>query len=80
VEKVLRCDCGFEARADGEGALVARVRQQAREAHGMELSSEQALLLAFRAELNAPSTPSASLREADNGSSEDGNSDTKEEK
>jgi Protein of unknown function (DUF1059) len=80
VEKMLRCDWGFEARADDEGELVARVRQHAREAHGMELSSEQALLLAFRAELNETSTPPASVREAENGSSEDGNSDTKEEK
>jgi Protein of unknown function (DUF1059) len=80
VEKVLHCDCGFEARADGEEELVARVRQHAREAHGMELSSEQALLLAFRAELNETSMPPALVREADNGSSEDGNSDTKEEK
>jgi Protein of unknown function (DUF1059) len=80
VEKVLRCDCGLEARADDEGELVARVRQRAREAHGMELSSEQALLLAFRAEVIETSTPPTSVREADNGSSEDGNSDTREEK
>jgi hypothetical protein len=80
VEKVLRCDCGFEARADDEGKLVARVRQHAHEAHGMELSSEQALLLAFRAELNETSTPPTSVGEADNGSSKDGDPDTKEEK
>jgi Protein of unknown function (DUF1059) len=55
VEKVLRCDCGFEARADDEGELVARARQHAREAHGMELSSEQALVLPFRGELNEDS-------------------------
>jgi Protein of unknown function (DUF1059) len=80
VEKALRCDCGFEARAADEGEFVARVRQHAREAHGMKLSSEEALLLAFRAELNETSTPPTSDREAQKGSSKDGNSDTKEER
>jgi hypothetical protein len=60
VEKLLRCDCGFEARADDEDRLVAEVRRHAREAHGMSLSNDEALLLAFRAELNetAPLTNS----------------------
>jgi hypothetical protein len=51
VERVLQCDCGFEARAEDEGELIAQVRRHAVEAHGMALSSEQALLLAFRAQL-----------------------------
>ena len=60
MEKVLRCDCGFEARADDEDRLVAKVRRHAREAHGMSLSHDEALLLAFRAELDetAPLTSS----------------------
>jgi hypothetical protein len=52
VEKTLRCDCGFEARAEDEGGLVAQVRRHAREAHGMPLSPHEALLLAFRADLS----------------------------
>jgi Protein of unknown function (DUF1059) len=58
VDKVLHCNCGFEARADDEEALVAEVRRHAREAHGMALTTGEALLLAFRAELDeeAPST------------------------
>jgi hypothetical protein len=52
VDKVLHCDCGFQARAVDEEGLVAEVRRHAREAHGMALSHDEALLLAFRAELN----------------------------
>jgi Protein of unknown function (DUF1059) len=51
VESVLQCDCGFEARAEEEGDLIAQVQRHAVVAHGMALSSEQALLLAFRAQL-----------------------------
>ncbi len=51
MERVLQCDCGFEARAEDEGDLVAQIQRHAVEAHGMALSSEQALLLAFRAQL-----------------------------
>lgn len=51
MERVVQCDCGFEARAEDEGDLVAQVQRHAVEAHGMTLSSEQALLLAFRAQL-----------------------------
>ena len=51
MDKVLHCDCGFEARAADEDGLVAEVQRHAREAHGMALSHDEALLLAFRAEL-----------------------------
>lgn len=50
MQKVLQCDCGFEARAEHEDELVAEVRRHAWEAHGMALSPDQALLLAFRAD------------------------------
>jgi Protein of unknown function (DUF1059) len=53
VERVLQCECGFEARAENEACLVAKVQEHAWEAHGMELSPDQALLLTFRAELDA---------------------------
>jgi hypothetical protein len=48
---VLQCDCGFEARATDETGLVEEVQRHAREAHGMSLSLDEALLLVFRAEL-----------------------------
>jgi predicted small metal-binding protein len=56
VDSVLQCHYGFEARAAGETELVAVVQRHAWEAHQMALSREEALLLAFRAELNTPST------------------------
>jgi uncharacterized protein DUF1059 len=53
MDKVLHCDCGFEARAADEDGLVAEVQRHADVAHGMALSHDEALLLAFRAELNS---------------------------
>jgi uncharacterized protein DUF1059 len=61
VERVLRCDCGFEARAEDEEGLVEEVRRHAWEAHGMSLSCDEALVLAARAEPD----PSASSEQAD---------------
>ena len=52
MEKILHCECGFEARAEDEDGLVAEVRRHARDAHGMSLSHQEALLLAFRIGLN----------------------------
>ncbi len=57
MEKVLQCDCGFEARAEHEDGLVAEVRRHAWEAHGMALSPDEALLVAFRAEPDATAPP-----------------------
>lgn len=57
---MLQCDCGFEARAADEDGLVAEVQRHAREVHGMALSRDEALVLAFRAELGVtpkPATP-----------------------
>ena len=51
MDKVIHCDCGFEAHAGDEDGLVGEVRRHAWEAHGMALSHDEALLLAFRAEL-----------------------------
>ena len=53
MEKVLRCDCGFEARAEHEDVLVAEVQRHAWDAHGMALSADEALLLTFRVGLDA---------------------------
>ena len=49
---MLHCHCGFEARAADEAGLVAEVQGHAWEAHGMALSHDEALLLAFRAQLD----------------------------
>jgi Protein of unknown function (DUF1059) len=51
VERVLTCECGFDARAADEEGLVAEVRRHAAETHGMLLSHDEALLLLFHAEL-----------------------------
>ena len=52
MQNVLHCECGFEAHADEEAELVAQVQRHALEVHGMQLSLEEVLQLAFRAELN----------------------------
>jgi len=68
MDTVLHCDCGFEVRGAGESRLVAEVRRHAWEAHGMALSHDEALLLAFRAELEeeTPSTvPSRTTTQED---------------
>ena len=59
---MLHCDCGFEARATDEDGLVAEVQRHSWEAHGMPLSHDEALLLAFRAEL-AEAVPTTIPRE-----------------
>ena len=46
MDKVLVCDCGFEARAADEGVLVEQIRRHASEAHGMTLSHDEALTIA----------------------------------
>jgi Protein of unknown function (DUF1059) len=59
VDRVLRCECGFEARGVNEEELVAEVRRHAHEAHEMSLSHDEALLVASRAERDRPpATPS----------------------
>jgi Protein of unknown function (DUF1059) len=60
VDKVLHCECGFEARAAREDEFVAEVQRHAWEAHGMPLSRNEALLLAFRAELAQGALPAFS--------------------
>ncbi len=51
VERVLTCECGFDARAADEEGLVAAVRRHAAEAHCMALSHDEALVLLFHVEL-----------------------------
>jgi hypothetical protein len=57
MKKALQCECGFEARAEDEDALVVEVQRHAQEGHGMALTRNEALLLAFRAELNWEAPP-----------------------
>jgi hypothetical protein len=57
MEKVLRCECGYEVRARGEAEFVAGIQLHARETHGVEFTHEEALLLAFRAELDDETSP-----------------------
>jgi hypothetical protein len=68
MDTVIYCDCGFEARAADAKELVAEVQRHAREAHGMALSEDDALLVAFRAQLDATSrsaAPGSSARRED---------------
>jgi predicted small metal-binding protein len=39
---VARCDCGWSAQAP-EDELVERIQEHARDAHGLEVTREQAL-------------------------------------
>ncbi len=50
MKNVLRCDCGFEVRADDDDDLVALAQAHARDVHDMELSADQVLRLAARTE------------------------------
>jgi hypothetical protein len=52
MRKVLRCDCGYEVSADSDEELIADVRRHALDAHGMEFTAEDALLVAFRVQLD----------------------------
>jgi hypothetical protein len=79
VDKLIRCHCGFEARAENEDGLVAEVQRHASEAHGMALSHDEALLLSFRAELDATATSRKPVREVVPDPSQGSRSDVKEE-
>lgn len=41
-ELVVRCDCGWAARGTEED-LVPRIQEHARDAHGLDVTAEQAL-------------------------------------
>lgn len=44
--KAIRCDCGYEVRADDENRLVDEIRRHASEVHGIAFSVELARKLA----------------------------------
>jgi len=64
VDKTLTCDCGFIARAPDDVGLATEVERHGREAHGMPLSHDEALLLVFHAELAAATAIPAQLQTA----------------
>jgi predicted small metal-binding protein len=48
MERLLRCDCGFEVRAEDDAELVAGVQRHAYDTHGMRLTRDDVLQLALR--------------------------------
>ena len=56
MAEVLRCECGYEARAADEEGLVAEVRRHAWQAHRMALTHTDALQLARRTHAPLPIT------------------------
>jgi len=46
MSKVIRCPCGFVVRAESDNALVAKAQEHAKQAHGMELTPEEAMSMA----------------------------------
>jgi predicted small metal-binding protein len=49
--KIIRCDCGYRLRGRTEQSQVAEVRRHAWEAHGISFSTEEALAVLLRLEL-----------------------------
>lgn len=62
-DKIIRCDCGYRLRTRTEDDQVAEVRRHAREAHGISFSTEEALAVLLRLELEPDETEPASLAE-----------------
>ncbi len=46
MSKVIHCPCGYIVRATDEVEVVAQAQRHAKEAHGMDLTAEQALAMA----------------------------------
>ena len=46
MSKVIRCPCGFVVRAESDDALDAKAQEHAKQAHGMELTPEEAMSMA----------------------------------
>lgn len=51
-DNVLRCECGYQVSGNDEADLVEAIRRHARNAHGIAFSVEDALLVAFRSQLD----------------------------
>jgi predicted small metal-binding protein len=52
ADKALHCDCGYRLRAQTEEGQVAEVRRHAWEAHGISFSTDEALAVLLRLELD----------------------------
>jgi hypothetical protein len=50
-DKLIRCDCGYHVRATTEAQQVAEVRRHAWRAHRISFSTEEALAILLRLEL-----------------------------
>jgi predicted small metal-binding protein len=50
MNMIINCECGYVVRGSSENELVDNALKHAHEAHGMELTREQALSLAVPAE------------------------------
>jgi predicted small metal-binding protein len=51
-DNVLRCECGYQVSGNDEDDLVEAIRRHARDAHGIAFSVEDALVVAFRSQLD----------------------------
>jgi predicted small metal-binding protein len=63
TNKAVRCDCGHEVQGLSEEHLLAEVQAHALEAHGIEFSREDALLVVLRTALEEPRSGRATTRE-----------------
>lgn len=63
-DKIIRCDCGYRVRARTEERQVAEVRRHAWEAHGISFSTEEALAVLLRLELEVDEGALADLATA----------------
>jgi hypothetical protein len=53
ADKALHCDCGYRLRAGTEERQVAEVRRHSWGAHGISFSTDEALAVLLRLELDA---------------------------
>ncbi len=63
-DKIIRCDCGYRVRARTEERQVAEVRRHASEAHSISFSTEEALAVLLRLELEVDEGAPADLATA----------------
>jgi hypothetical protein len=68
-DKILRCDCGYRLRARNEEGQVTEVRRHAWEAHAISFSTEEALAVLLRLELEVDEEAPADLATASDTSS-----------
>ena len=62
--KIIRCECGYGVRARAEEPQVAEIRRHAWEAHSISFSTEEALAVLLRLELEVAKGAPADLAAA----------------